>query len=182
MLIEIWKDIHWYEWLYKVSSIWNIYSCISNKKLKLLYDHDWYLCVNLYRNKNMNRYKVHRLVAKSFIINNENKPQVNHINWIRDDNRLDNLEWVTIKENSSHSFIFLWRKNKKWNEHYAYNKYGSNSKKAKSILQYDLNLNFIKEWWSIIEAANYLWLSKCSISRVCKLKRKTTWWFIFKYN
>lgn len=48
--------------------------------------------------------KIHRIVAQTWIENNENKIQVNHINFNRDDNRVENLEWVTPKENSLHSY------------------------------------------------------------------------------
>jgi len=58
-----------------------------------------YLLIDLFNEKGKKQFKIHRLVAINFIPNPENKPQVDHVNRIRDDNRLENLRWVTSLEN-----------------------------------------------------------------------------------
>jgi hypothetical protein len=120
---------------------------------------------------------VHRLVALTFIPNPKNKRCVNHINGIKTDNRVENLEWNTNSENNQHAYTFL-------------NKIGSYSGKtnelhpqSKKVFQYDLQGNFIKEFPSASEAGRQLKLSYNSICEVCRGNRaKTCGGFIWSYK
>lgn len=96
---EIWKDIKGYEGLYRISNMGKVFSCVKNiiKKpdLSRAGYHSIYLCS---KGKNKHCY-IHRLVAQHFLPNPKSKEQVDHINTIRTDNRVENLRWVTVTEN-----------------------------------------------------------------------------------
>lgn len=90
---------------YLITNTGRVYSLKSKKYLKPYKDKDGYVIVSLYKNGKSNKNKVHRLVAEAFIENSDNKPAVDHINRVRDDNRVQNLRWVTIKENNQNTNI-----------------------------------------------------------------------------
>ena len=71
------------------------------KEIKPRKNKDGYMQVNLCKNGKQKTFSVHRLLALHFIPNPENKTEVDHINGIRHDNRLENLRWLTRKENSN---------------------------------------------------------------------------------
>jgi hypothetical protein len=109
-MIKIWKQIPEFS-LYEISNYgeiktFNWKNTGQERIMKPALDGCGYLRTVLKRDSDgkLCTVKVHRLVAQTFLENPENKPVVNHINGIRNDNRLFNLEWCTIRENSLHSF------------------------------------------------------------------------------
>lgn len=99
-MAEIWRNIPGYDERYMVSDRGHIIGPRgANKPFK---SRDGYKIATLYSYGTKVRKGVHVLVALAFIPNPENKPQINHKNGARDDNRVENLEWVTCSENNLH--------------------------------------------------------------------------------
>ena len=93
------KDIEGYEGLYAVSVDGRVYSYRHHILLRPEVVHNGYLRVSLCVNGTSAHRRIHRLVAEAYIPNPLDKSQVNHKNGIRTDNRVENLEWVSAKEN-----------------------------------------------------------------------------------
>ena len=89
---------------YSVNKTGQIYSHYKNKFIRLNKKNNGYLQINLYNKGTFKTKLVHRIVAESYILNINNLKQVNHINGIKHDNRIDNLEWVSAKQNTIHSW------------------------------------------------------------------------------
>lgn len=113
---EEWKDIKGYEGLYQVSNKGRVKSLdrevihknglIKLYKGRVLINNNLtkYPSIHLYLNGKVKNYLIHRLVAQAFILNTLNKLEVNHINGIKKDNRVENLEWCTRSENTIHAY------------------------------------------------------------------------------
>ena len=106
--VEIWKDINDYEGLYQVSNFGNVKSLgneFTRKErfLKLSPQSKGYLTVVLQKNATRKMVLVHRIVAEYFVSNPLNKSQINHINGDKTDNKVENLEWVSHRENLDHA-------------------------------------------------------------------------------
>lgn len=112
---EIWKDIEGYEGLYQVSNLGNIKSLrkridkgkchryFDEKILKPIETNRGYLRVKLCKDRKIKKIRVHRLVAEAFIKRPE--LEVNHIDGNKKNNKAENLEWVTQRENKQHAWI-----------------------------------------------------------------------------
>jgi hypothetical protein len=118
----------------------------------------------IYVRVNNNKYALHRLVADTFIQNLYNKPIPNHIDGIKTNNSVSNLEWATYSENNSHNF-----------------KIGLNKGHTRKIIQYDLELNELNQFDKIIDASKELNICYSSIKAVLYKKQNTAGGFIWKY-
>jgi hypothetical protein len=99
--MEFWKEIKGYEGLYEVSSEGRVKSLGRKPGIMRPGLSNGYLKVGLTKDGIRSRFRVHRLVAEAFIPNPDNKPEVDHINGDRKDNRVENLRWMTHQENNN---------------------------------------------------------------------------------
>ena len=179
---ETWKDIKGYVGLYQVSSLGRVRSIprkYMQKEIKLLkpterfgYLHVWLCKGGVSKCK-----RVHRLVAENFIkkINLEQNI-VNHKDGNKQNNRVENLEWCTQKENIQHAI-----KNGLFNFD-AYKLLRNKKNVGRNVIQFDKKGNLIKEWKSIAEAEKYFGVKTSHISECCNGKYKTTMGYIWRYK
>ena len=99
---EVWKDIKGYETLYQVSNLGRVKSCVKERILKPRLKSHGYLMVTLYKNKSKKEFLIHRLVIETFLGPIPKGMVVNHRSEEKTDNRLENLECITQKENCNY--------------------------------------------------------------------------------
>lgn len=167
---------------YYITDIGDVYSVNYNhtgriQKLKPKKDKDGYLCIQLRSNKKPSSVRIHRLVAEAFIQNPDNKPQVNHKNGIKQDNRASNLEWVTGSENVRHAYIVLDRKRPQvW-----LGKFGKDNPKSKMVFQIK-DGKIIAEFCGASEATRKTGVARSGICFCCEGKRKKAGGYEWKYK
>ena len=153
------KDIKNYEGLYAITPEGEVWSYKSKKFLKLTDNGNGYLIVALWKNGERKWYLVHRLVADAYIPNPDNLPQINHRDENKANNSLQNLEWCDCKYN---------------------NNYGTKiDRQKKTILQFDLDGNFIREWECAADVGKEV---QANICHCLKGKRKSAYGFVWKYK
>jgi hypothetical protein len=113
---EEWRDVDWSDGIYQVSNLGRVRSkervvirsdgrnLTVRAKILRQNKNQGYPSVKMMKNRIGTTVKVHRLIAKAFIPNPENKKNINHIDGSRDNNSISNLEWCTFSENTKHAY------------------------------------------------------------------------------
>lgn len=178
----VWYPLKNYEGFYEITKkgvICSLYKEGISKEKRIIRQHkdkDGYLIVGLSKRGESHTCKVHRLVAITFIPNPQNKPQVNHKDGNKTNNCVDNLEWITSKENIIHS-----RKNKLQETDYEQLAL-LHKNNMKPILQFDKEGNFIKEWNCAISVEKELHIFNSNICDCLKGRQNTAGGYIWRYK
>lgn len=181
---EIWRDIAGYNGKYRVSNLGNVLSINYlnqgvRKMLSLKRHHSGYLIVRLCsgsQSKQKNR-SVHSLVAEAFIPNPQCKPCVNHIDGNKWNNRADNLEWVTQKENVQHAIKTGLR-----NPHNNNHPKGKDVVNSRIVFQFSKTDVFVRQWDCVSDAARYYGINPCMIVNNAMGRTKSAHGFKWVYG
>lgn len=147
------KDIKGYEGLYAITSCGKVWSYRNNRFLCPIYNEQGYLLVDLCKDGEKKRTRIHRLVAEAYIPNPDNLPEVNHKDEVKSNNCVSNLEWC----------------NTKYNSNYGTAKQRTAKKLGKTVYCVELDKIFISQ----SDAARELGICLSQISSVCNGKRET---------
>lgn len=190
---EVWKEIKGYEGLYEISNLGRVRSLdkvtittngrrfpFKGRILKNKKRADGYLEIGLTKDKKRKSYRVHRLVAETFIPNPDNKKYVDHINTIKDDNRVENLRWVTASENQYNELTMIRKKEYKGEKCYWYGVTGKDNPLSIKVVQLSMDGELIKIWDGINETRkfgyNHVW--ECCNGR--RVKHKGYRWMYYE--
>lgn len=176
---EVYKDIPGYEGRYQVSNFGNVVSLNylftkKEKQLTPVKHHGGYLIIHLGKDKIR---MIHTLVAEVFIPKEEGKRFVNHIDGNKHNNRVDNLEWVTSKENMNHAIRTGLR-----NPHKNNHPKGADTPNSRAIYQCSKDGKVIKKWDCISDAARSINCRPSSICNNASGRIKSLHGFVWKYE
>lgn len=196
--IEVWKPVVGFENHYEVSSLGRVKSVIKATRpdgslynareriLKLQDSGNGYLKIHLRGSGPKKRHYVHRIVALAFIPNTENKPCIDHINTIRDDNRVENLRWCTMRENLRNpiSRARYLKSRETWDiiKINKINQERNNSVASKKVYQYDINGCYLRSFDSVIEAARWLNVRTKLLATECNRRQHYYKGFLWYYT
>lgn len=153
------------------------------KIMTLQKDKKGYKCVILHKNAKPYARKVHRLVAMAFIPNPANLPQVNHKDTNKENNCVENLEWVTGIENMRHAFANgCFKRTERQKEHARKVQLEIAKRRRKPVVMYSISGEKLKTFNSIREAEAETGTSNSKIVAVCKGNRKTAGGYKWKYK
>lgn len=176
MTEEFWKTVTGYDG-YQISNLGKV----KNKKGRLLSQwvgNNGYYNTCLSKDKTPTKFLLHRLLATEFINNPNNYKYVNHIDGVKTNNSLENLEWCTQAHNANHAFHIL----KAHSNSICVGAKGSKSMFSKTVFQYSKNGGLINKFGSTREVTRLLGIDYSSISGVCNGKRKTAGGYVWRYE
>lgn len=126
--------------------------------------------------------RVHRLVAKAFVLNPKNNSQIDHINTVRTDNRAENLQWVTCKENCNNPLTLKHKSDGQIGEKGSnWGKFGRLHANHKPIVQLTLTGEFVRQWDCAKDVYRELGISYKTISSVLHGKGHSAGGYFWKW-
>lgn len=167
--IEVWRDVPSFQGVLQASNTGRIKRLAKYRNTKgggrahmpekilkqTISNYGYYkVCISI--DGKVHHLSAHRLIAEAFVPNPNIQHQINHINGIKTDNSIENLEWVSLTENIRHAHATGLS---------AVQPKGEANKLSKKLYQYDLNGNLIKEWTGIREVCNVLKIDRSNMNR-----------------
>ena len=171
-MIEVWQDIDGYENKYQISNYGRIRSVKKNIILKPMLATNGYLIICLWKDGKQKKHLIHRLVAKHFVDNPCNYPEVNHKDEDKTNNRIDNLEWCNHLYNMNYGEVKEKISNAKIN----------NPNISKVVYQYSKDGSLIQMWESAEEIERKLGYCARDIRLCCQTQKGSAYGFIWSEN
>lgn len=151
----------------------------KGKVLKQTLNSHGYLCVAItFAGESQKVVPVHRIIATTFIPNPEHKPQVNHIDGVKTNNMVSNLEWCTASENLKHAFKMGLHKPTTP----CKGKFGSLHHNSRAVVMCDFDGNVLRRFSCMSEATRELGFATTGICACVKGRRKTCGGYVWKYD